>query len=371
MKKRILIEVGHPNDVHQFKHLSTELSAAGWDVLFMAKKKDIVIDLLEAYKLPYRIFGKTPSSMALKFISLPIFLLNYLLQAIKFKPGFIISRNSPFSAYTAKILGVPNFGFADTEISGVVDKLALKFVDYYFTSTSFNKNLGKNHFRYPGYIETWYINPFRFKPNPSVLDDLGVTPGEKFSVIRFVSWKAHHDVGIQGLSDEFKIEIVNKLLNYGKVFISSEKPLPPELEKFKFKLSPEKMHDALYYCSFFYGESATMASETACAGKHAFFIDPHGRGYTSEQELKYNLVSNFSLNSNSIKESISKIDLVFQNEKFSEMVGNNYKSMLGDVVEPVSCFAWLINNYPSSLGVLHQNQNWYQNFMLRKYIDIQ
>ncbi len=333
----------------------------------MAKNKDIVIDLLDAYGLPYKIFGKTPSSMLMKLVTLPIFLFNFLNQAKRFKPDFIISRNSPFSAYTAKILRIPNFGFADTEISGIVDKLALRFVDYYFTSTSFQKNLGKNHFRYPGYIETWYINPFRFKPEPSVLDDLGVKVGEKFSIIRFVSWKAHHDVGVQGLSDEFKMKVVNKLLKYGKVFISSEKPLPTELEKYKFMLSPSKMHDALYYCSFFYGESATMASETACFGKPAFFIDPHGRGYTDEQDKKYNLVSNFGFADDELNNSLSRIDLVFQNEKFYDQVGKSYKSMLNDVIEPVSCFSWILNNYPSSIDLLKGNKTWYNDFQFSKY----
>jgi predicted glycosyltransferase len=362
--KKVLIEVGHPNDVHQFKYLYEELIKIGWQVLFMAKKKDIVIDLLDAYKIPYFVFGSTKTSRLLKMLTLPIFILRYFFKAWQFKPDFILSRNTPHSAYAAKLLGVPNFGFADTEISGIVDTLSLKYIDAFFTSTSFTKKLGKNHFQYTGYIESWYLNPLRYKPNTNVLNDLGVKKDEIFSILRFVSWNAHHDVGIQGLSDEFKIRLVNKLLQFGKVFISSENQLPSELEKYKFRIAPEKMHDALNFASFFYGESATMASECACLGTPAFYLDRSGRGYTDEQESKYGLVRNFSLSNEDVEISLTEIDALFQNGNTKENWENRNKKLLKDTTDMVLYIKWFLENYPKSLELTAKEPAYYQNFLI-------
>ena len=60
-----------------------------------------------------------------------------------------------------------------------------------------------------------------------------------------------------------KRRIVKKISKYAKVFISSEGELPDELIKYKIHIKPEYMHHALSQASLFYGESATMAAESA------------------------------------------------------------------------------------------------------------
>jgi uncharacterized protein len=360
--KKVIIEVGHPNDVHQFKYLYAELKDIGWEILFLAKQKDIVIELLDAYNLPFLSIGKTRDSTVGKLVTLPLFSLNHLLKSRKFKPNFILSRNSPHSAQVSKLLSVPHIGFADTENSGIADKLSLSYVDYIFTSYSFTKKFSKPQFYYPGYIETWYLHPMRYTPDPTVLNLLGLNSGEPYSILRFVSWQAHHDKGITGLSDDFKIKLVNKLLGYSKVFISSEKRLPAELEEYRFKLPPEKMHDALYYASLFYGESATMASECAMLGTPAIFLDPVGRGYTNEQENKYNLVSNFTLSKSDAERSLSKIDKVFNDKKFIIVFEQNHQRFLQDVIDPVKYLKWFLVHYPESVQTLKNEPEYWKNF---------
>ena len=94
--------------------------------------------------------------------------------------------------------------------------------------------------------------------------------------------------------------------NYGKVFITSEGELPKEIEEYRIKLAPEKIHSVLYYAKLFYGESATMASESAVLGTPAIYIDNDGRGYTDEQESKYGLVANYKETQEDQKKSILK-----------------------------------------------------------------
>ena len=78
------------------------------------------------------------------------------------------------------------------------------------------------------------------------------------------------------------------------------------MKEYQIPCSPEKIHDALYYADLLYGESATMASEAACLGTPAIYIDDRGRGYTDEQEEKYGLVFNFSASAEDQRRSIQK-----------------------------------------------------------------
>ncbi|HEX3013205.1 MAG TPA: hypothetical protein VHO92_02885, partial [Methanobacterium sp.] len=111
---------------------------------------------------------------------------------------------------------------------------------------------------------------------------------------------------------EDKISAIGELSKYGRVFITSEKPLQKEFENYRINVSPEKMHHLLYYATLLYGESATMASECAVLGTHAIFCDYAGRGYTDEEETKYGLVYNFhdevSMGKNSLNKAIKLLE---------------------------------------------------------------
>jgi hypothetical protein len=55
------------------------------------------------------------------------------------------------------------------------------------------------------------------------------------------------------------------------------------------------LHHFIAFCTTLVGESATMASEAAVLGVPAFYIADTGRGYTDEQQRRYGLVENFTL----------------------------------------------------------------------------
>ncbi|MEI6821269.1 MAG: DUF354 domain-containing protein [Bacteroidota bacterium] len=362
MGKKLIFEVGHPNDVHQFKYLYCELKKVNWDILFVAKIKDIDIQLLKAYKLPYKIIGKTRKSLFGKFMTLFIFSFRYYLIARKFKPDFILSRNSPHSAQVSYILSVPHIGFADTENSGLIDLIAIPNINYIFTSLSFKKKYKIPQFYYSGYIETWYLHPSIFSPNLDILKYLNIKEGESYSIVRFISRQAYHDKFLHHLADSFKIILIKKLLNYGKVFISSENELPPELKPYKFNLSANMIHDALYYSSIFYGESATMASECAMLGVPAIFIDPVGRGYTDEQESKFGLVSNFNTSEDGLQNSLLKIDDILSNVDYLLSHKIKHEKLLNEIINPVNYIKWFLENYPNSVEILKNDINYWKNF---------
>jgi predicted glycosyltransferase len=150
------------------------------------------------------------------------------------------------------------------------------------------------------------LHPDYFVPNKDVLSDLKVNPGDKYIILRFVSWQAYHDVGHKGISLENKIKAVREFEEYGKVFITSEGNLPKDLEQYQVKIEPHNMHDAIYFASLLMGESATMASEAAMLGTPSIYLDDDGRGYTDELEKKYGLVFNFTESSEDQLKAINK-----------------------------------------------------------------
>jgi predicted glycosyltransferase len=77
------------------------------------------------------------------------------------------------------------------------------------------------------------------------------------------------------------------------VLISSEAPLPPDLAAFEVKGPVEQIHHLLAFAQLVVGESATMSSEAAVLGVPAVFIATTGRGYTDDEERRYQLVRHF------------------------------------------------------------------------------
>ena len=132
-------------------------------------------------------------------------------------------------------------------------------------------------------MELSYLHPNYFKPNKDILNHLKLGVNDRFTFIRFVSWKANHDVGHNGISIENKFLAVKEFEKYGKVFISSEELLPSKFDKYLIKIPKHLIHSVLFYASLVYGESATMASESAVLGTPSIYIDDDGKA-TDEQE---------------------------------------------------------------------------------------
>jgi len=185
---------------------------------------------------------------------------------------------------------------------------------------------------------------------------------DKFAIVRFVDWNAHHDIGHEGLSTENKIKAINEISKYVTVFILSECELPDELIKYKIKIPSNKMHDALYFSELLFGESSTMASECACLGTQAIFIDNEGRGYTDEQELKYGLVYNFDETKDGQKSSIVKAVSLLIDKELKEKLNESKLRLLSDKINPTKFLVWFIEEYPKSVKVLRENPDYQLKF---------
>ncbi|MBM3181629.1 MAG: DUF354 domain-containing protein [Chloroflexi bacterium] len=266
---KILIDIGHPGHVHFYKNAVWKLQERGHDVFFSARDKDVTVSLLEHYKFNYSTLstiGTGRIGLYREFIQREIGLRKLM---SKFKPDIVTGIGGEFIAPIGKLLGIPTIVFTDSEPVPIDKFLTYPIANVICTPACFNKDLGKRQIRYEGYHELAYLSPQYFKPEPTVLSKIGVKEDEPFTVVRFVAWKASHDIGQMGFSLDQKRTIIRKLQLYGRVFITSEKEIPEEFESFRLTLPPYQIHDLMNYAQLFIGDGATMATEASILGTPA------------------------------------------------------------------------------------------------------
>ena len=291
---KILLDILHPAHVHFFRSAITNLKKEGHKVFITARDKDLTLKLLNLYKITYNcISTESGSKMGL---SAELLSRNRkLISTIRKEgPSVLASIGGISTAQAGFLTRTRNLTFYDTENATVSNLLSYPFATEVVTPDCYRGWVPKRkHVTYAGYHELAYLHPARFTPDADVLRAHGVDPEEPFSVIRFVSWKALHDVKARGLTLKGKRKLVQTLEKLGKIYITSETGLPAEFEPYRLPITPEKIHHLLAFANLFIGESATMASESVILGTPAVYIDAAGRGYTDEQEEKYGLCSNF------------------------------------------------------------------------------
>lgn len=349
MKNKILIDINHPAHVHLFRNVAKELESAGWDILFTTRNKEFAPLLLQRYKLPYILMGKHYKSMKGKLLGIIKYDLKLLKIAFNYKPDLILSMGSVYAAHVSFFTKVPHIMLQDTENATLQNKLSIPFADVILNPECYGLRFGKKQILYPGYHELAYLNDVYFHPDDSILNQLGINKGEKYMIIRWVSWNANHDVGHNGMTLENKIYAVKEFVKHSKVFITSEEKLPEELEPYRIKIPIEKIHDAIFYSSLLFGESATMASEAAALGVPSIYIDNDGRGYTDEIESKYSLVFNFDESENGQKGAISKAVDILTSEELKKEIVNSYNRMKSEKINLTKFLCWFITNYPNSI----------------------
>jgi predicted glycosyltransferase len=183
--------------------------------------------------------------------------------------------------------------------------------------------------RYNGYQELAYLHPAYFHPDPAFLSSLDMDENERIIVLRFVSWGASHDVGQHGVTN--KLEMVRELEKYGKVFITSEQELEPELERYKIHLRPEKLHDLLYYASLYLGDGGTTAVESAILGTPSIYVSSLAgtMGNFTELEEKYGLMYCFKDSGQALQKAVE----ILNNKQAKQEWGRKKDQLIRDKID--------------------------------------
>jgi len=335
---RILIDIGHPGHVLHFRYFIEEMKKKRHKIKVIAKDKDVAMCLLKSFNINYVNLGKTKKGLFSKLFSMFRINLKTLRLSLKFKPDLLIGRSSPHLAFTSFMLRKPYLCFSDTEHALVNKVFAHPFASKIITPKSFKKELGKKQVKVDSYFEVAYLHPNYFKPNSSILKEVGLKKKEKFFLLRFISWGAHHDIGKKGLSINDKRDLIKLLEKYGRVIINSEGKLSSEFEKYNLKLSPERIHNLIYYSSMFISESGTMSTEASLLGVPSVYIKPPYFlcGVHIDQINKYGIKFWYP----NLEQAKNKIIELLRNKNLKEEWQEKRKKLFKDKVDMTK---WMVN----------------------------
>lgn len=328
----ILIDIGHPAHVHFFKNMIWSMQNTGThNIKITARDKEVTLKLLHIYRFNCDVVGIHKKYLLHK--ALDIFNRDYSLYKIAkdFKPDILIGASGNFYvSHVAWLLRKPSVVFDDTEHSIFEIALNIPFASKIVTPVWYKKKLGKKQIKYNGFKELAYLHPKYFKPSPELLKDLNIKEGEKLIIVRFVSWNASHDFRYNGLDNLSKLTIIEELSKHGKILINSESELPINLRKYSVNISPEKMHDLLYYATLYIGEGATMATEAAILGTPSIYISP-----LSSSMGNFDVLSRYELIylSKDINQTITKAVELLQNKDIKNVWRERRDKLLKDKID--------------------------------------
>ncbi len=289
---RIAIELTHPAHFHFFKNSIQQWQARGHDLLLLSRDKDITLELLRESGLAHQCLSRARTGRLGLGIELVEHSARLYVALGRHRSQVVAAIGGTFSVHAARLRGIPSLVFYDTEHAKLSNRITFPFATHILTPRAYRDDLGPRHERYNGVHALAALHPNVFTPDPGKLAVEGLSPGEPFSLIRLVAWNSNHDVGDFGVRDIHRV--VERLSRFGRVLISSEAPLPPDLQPLQRRGLASDVHHVMAYARLLFGESATMATESAILGVPAIFLSTSSRGYTDELERRYQMVFNFN-----------------------------------------------------------------------------
>ncbi len=341
---RILVDLTHPAHVHFFKQAIWQWKDRGHQVFITSRKKDINIELLNSYGIEHICISEYGKGLPGLFKELIARDYRLYKLARKFSSDILLAVGGVSVAHVGRLIGKPSIVFYDSEFAKLSNRITFPFTDVICTPSCYKEHIGNKQVRYNGYHELAYLHPNWFKPDPNILTEVGLTENDRFFVLRFVSWAAAHDIGQRGFSHEGVEKLITELQKCGKVIITSEAELPQRLKKYYFSLSPDKMHDLLYYATMYIGEGVTMASEAAILGTPSIFVSSLTAGTIEELKNKYNLM--YCLSDEG--ETISKVEELIKKDNLKNEWRKRRELMLRDKIDVTKWMIDFVENYPES-----------------------
>ena len=345
---RVLVEIAQQTNVHLFKNIIWELEKRGHKVMIVARNRELTLQLLDIYGFKYISLSTAKPGLIQLFKEMLERDIKMVRIVKRFKPDMLVGHTTCFT-HVSKLTGVRSIlDHDDGRAGGFLFWFSYPFADVYCTPSCLRGNFGEKHVKYKGYKELAYLHPNHFKPNPEILNELGLKEDEKFFVLRFSALQAVHDVGKKGIGIEMRREIIKELEKYGKVFISSEANMSSEFERYRIPVLPHKVHDMLYYAQMYIGDSQTMASEAAVLGTPSIRSNSFvGKiSYLEELENRYGLTYGFKVEDQG--EMLKKIKELSQDKNLKERWLEKRKRMLKEKIDVAQFLVEFIEDFPQS-----------------------
>jgi uncharacterized protein len=357
----------HPSKFHVFRNTINALKEKGHKIDIIIISKDVLEDLIITEGWDFNnIF---PEGRKIK--NLPMYVgagINTIKSLIRFekylwRKKYDLIVTDDLIVINAKIRKIPTIYFQDDDITAVPQTIPLLMFAKHILSP-FCSNMGSYQTKkisFHGFKELAYLHPNKFIPNYEVVKQFNPNR-TKYFIIRLVNLKAIHDGGKKGLNNDDVFRIIEILKPYGHTYISSERELPSELNRYRINIKVTEIAHSLYFSTILISDSQTMSAEAGILGTP--FIrcnDFIGKiSNLNELENKYKLGFGVPINN---KESIfSLVENLAKKRYLKEEWISKRDNMLSDQIDLTNFMIWLFENYPESIKILEKNSKYQLNF---------
>ena len=330
--------MSHPAHFHLYKNIAQQLADDGHEVHILIKSKDILEDLLVASKLNYTNIQPKAHRKHRIGIAYDTFIRMWRMACYVKKHN--IDLLTGCSAEVAQIGWLLhkhriNLGEDDASIIPQLIKLIKPFAERYYAPDSCNTGpLEPKTIHYAGYHKLAYLHPNRFTPNDEIASKY-VDISRPYFLLRFAELRAYHDIDnhAHGIDEKIAQQLVDLLLPFGNVYITSERKLEPQFEQYRLNINPLNIHHVMAFATLYVGDSQSMAVEAAMLGVPSIrFNDFAGRiGVLEELEHKYKLT--YGISPQYPEQLFSKVEELLATGHIKELFMQRRQHMLADKID--------------------------------------
>ncbi len=342
---RLLFIINTPAQAYTWLHIMEEFRTKGHDIKVLARNYGATPGILNRLGFECSTFEPVGAGASRLFGAF-----RHFQQCIKlskdFAPTIVIGFGID-AAITATRFRKPCVLFIDDDPTHLQNSLSALLSGSVITPNRFPE-LGKKQVRIQSYKELAYLHPRFFTPDISIHDELKLEKGARYAILRFNAWDAVHDIGHHGFTIEDQFTLVREIGKYAHVFISPERPLHKDLEKYKLPISQNRIHHALHYAQLLITDTQTMATEAAILGTPVVrsnnLVGPHDLSNFIELEEKFDLIYSFPKASEAVQKALELIRRPDLKEEWAKKRLN----LLADKIDFTGFLVDYIENFPAS-----------------------
>ena len=294
--RTILVDIGHPGHVHLFRNPIHRWKQNGHKVVVAIRDRPMVSLLLDSFGIEHHVVSKVKTS----FLGLVYELLEHDVGVIRLAvrtQADVLIGTSVCITHAGLVLRKPSIVFNEDDkiYLHAWAWLAYPFATRIVVPFVLSDRKTDKYISHQSLHEFSYLHPDQFQPDPGVLVELGVRPGERFFIVRFVALQAHHDFRHRGLDLSQRQRLLAALEQHGRVFVSDEGLPADDQSRWRLPIPASRIHHAMFFASMLIGDSQTMAVEAAVLGTPAIRCNTFVRHCSIINELgdRYGLIQSY------------------------------------------------------------------------------
>jgi uncharacterized protein len=280
-KKKIWIDLDNSPHVPFFKPIINSLNEGDNETIITARDCFQVCGLADLMGVEYKKVGRHyGKNKLMKVVGLLIRSLQLIPTVLKTKPDLSVSHGSRSQVMTSWLFNIPTVVIADYEYTQTVIKPSYVIVPEMIPDASV-KGYKKSFLKYKGIKEDVYVPDF--KPDPSILENLGIRNDELLVTIRPPATEAHYHNPESELLFEETINFLGKQKDLRMVILPRNEKKQTAWVRSQWAdwcssgkiIIPEHVVDGLnliWYSDFVISGGGTMNREAAALGVPVYSI---------------------------------------------------------------------------------------------------